>query len=151
MSTTIKFYKVNYDEHTLHTPPTSANATHTGNIFDPLNIVNPSVEVNYENIEQYNLIQIAVNSNRFYWIKEYEYIGEGHACILHCESAVLLNWYTQICNSNAVIENSKGYYNKQFVSNDFPILAQRQFNNINTFKQIPYQDCYVITTLGGDS
>ena len=151
MSTTINFYKVNYDEHTLHTPPTTHNVQHTGNIYDPLNIINPIVEVNYENIEQYNLIQIAVNSNRFYWIKEYEYIGEGNACRLHCESAVLLNWYTNIMNTTAVIENSKGYYNKQFVNNDFPILAQRQFNNVNVFKQIPYQDCYILTALGGDN
>ena len=64
MSTTISFYKVGFEKNTLIKPSSvtglSSNrkTSQTGNIFDPINVVNPIVEVNISNIESYNLMYI---------------------------------------------------------------------------------------------
>lgn len=147
--TTITFFTVSFDDKTLHAQP-SGGHDETGIIYDPLNVVNPIIEVRTTNIKQYNMIYIPTNG-RHYWIREYEYIGEANVCRLHCESAVLVNWYSDICNSVAILELSTDYFDSYYVKNDYPILDQRKGNNINTFKQIPYKDCYILTTLGGGS
>lgn len=144
--TTILFYSVTFGENVLHSHPTGGHQE-SGIIYNPLNIVNPIVEVRTTDIKQYNMIYIPTNG-RYYWIKEYEYIGEANVCKLHCESAVLVNWYSEICNNKAVSVESGEYYNKSLIKNDYPILDQKKFTN-DHFTQIPQKDVFILTTLGG--
>ena len=150
MSTTIEFYKVGLEKNSLQNPSNLTNNPYTqsGNIFDPLNVVNPIVEVNVANVEQYNLIKIPVN-NRYYWINDYEYIAEGNVCNLHCESAPLITWYDAIVQSRAIIKNSTGYYNKNLINNEFPILDQKLFTVDKFPKSLKHKDVFILTTLGG--
>lgn len=154
MSTTISFYKVGFEKNTLKNPSSvtglssGRKTSQTGNIFDPINVVNPIVEVNISNIESYNLMYIGAFS-RYYWITEYEYIAEGNVCKIHGESAVLLNWYDAIINTRTKVTKSTRFYNKHLINSDFPILDQRKITIDKFPKSIPNKDCVLLTTLGG--
>ena len=145
----IYLYSVGFEKNTLKNPSDLPSyTTISGRVFDPLNVVNPVVEVNVQNVEQYNLIYIPTN-NRYYWINEYEYIAEGYVSNLHCESAVLLTWYNAIIKTRIKVTKSTRFYNKHLTSSDFPILDQRKITIDKFPKSLPSKDCVMLTTLGG--
>lgn len=158
MSTTIYLYHTTLREDELR-PPINFNSSNTktitgtilsqyGDMKNNLDVVNPTILVNpNSNISDFNFAYIP-EFNRYYFITVEYTAYYGYEAKIHCRSAVLYNNYSEIIKNKIVATETTNYYNKQLTSNQYPILAQKQLDTLS-FEQLPYQDCFILTTLGG--
>lgn len=147
---TFTFYTTSLKENDFAKPTLENGTTASGVILTPLDVVNPILVVNVANIHTKNFVYVE-DLGRYYFIEDYEYTSEYNECKIKCKSAVLYNNYDNIKNKKLVFDvTGSGNYNTDLVDFDVPLLAYKEVDQKMFKDNIPKQDCFILTVLGGE-
>lgn len=130
MAFDIKFWNVSDDPRTMYKRITSSSAsTYTGTLRDESSIINPIVEIFYEQSSfYYNYAYIEAFRNRYYFIKDIVFVRTG-LVRLYLKCDVLSTYRTVLKAQRGYIARSSNTYNPYIIDKRLPLNYNRTVTN----------------------